>query len=448
MCDRRLAINGAVAYFVCMSGERNHIVIIGGGGAGIIAAWRAAARGCSVLLLERNVRLGTKILISGGGKCNVTHEGAIDDLLAAFLPSERRFLKPAFYRFSNGDIQELLAAGGIRLAARPDGRMFPVNGIAKDVMRALSRLLADHHVNTRFHQHVEEILADHEGVCGVRVGQTVIPARQVILATGGASYPQTGTTGDGFAMARILGHTIVPVRAALAPIQVTPSLPRDWRGVAIRGGSLSALHNGRQIAKWEGDVLFTHEGLSGPATLEVSRAVAVAAESGAVSLFLDFFPGKEADVIDEELQSMIKMQGGRMVATLLEPLLPNRIIEGMMRSVDVEPTTRGHVLTREGRGAIVGLLKKWPLGKVAGVPLERGEVTAGGVALNEVNPHTMRSRRVKGLYLCGEVLDIAGPVGGYNLQAAFSTGYVAGDSGCYFTNTIFREVTTPSVASW
>ena len=411
-----------------MSGERNHIVIIGGGGAGIVAAWRAAARGCSVLLLERNVRLGVKILISGGGKCNVTHEGTIDDLLLAFLPPERRFLKPAFYRFSNADIRELLAAGGILLAARPDGRVFPVNGIAKDVMRAFTNLLAEHRVIIRVHQRVEEILADHEGVCGVRVGQTVIPARQVILATGGASYPQTGTTGDGFGMARMLGHTIVPVRAALAPIQVTPSLPRDWRGVAIRGGSLSALCNGRQIAEWEGDVLFTHEGLSGPATLEVSRAVAAAAESGPVNLFLDFFPGKETAVIDEELQSMIRMQGGRMVATLLEPLLPNRIIEGMLRSVDVEPMTRGHVLTREGRAAIVGLLKKCPLGKVASVPLERGEVTAGGVALNEVNPHTMQSRRVKGLYLCGEVLDIAGPVGGYNLQAAFSTGYVAGDS--------------------
>ena len=411
-----------------MSGEQNHIVIIGGGGAGIIAAWRAAARGCPVLLLERNVRLGTKILISGGGKCNVTHEGTIGELLSAFLAPEGRFLKPAFYRFSNGDIQELLAAGGIMLAARLDGRVFPVNGIAKDVMKAFSSLLAEHRVITRFHQRVEEILADPDGVCGVRICQTVIPTRQVVLATGGASYPQTGTTGDGFVMARILGHTIVPVRAALAPIQVSPPFPRNWRGVAIRGGSLSALHNGRQIAKWEGDVLFTHEGLSGPATLEVSRAVAAAAESAAVNLFLDFFPGKPTAVIDEELQSMIRTQGGRMVATLLEPWLPNRIIEGMLQSVDVEPTTRGHALTREGRAAIVGLLKKWPLGKVASVALERGEVTAGGVALDEVHPHTMRSRRVKGLYLCGEVLDIAGPVGGYNLQAAFSTGFVAGDT--------------------
>jgi predicted Rossmann fold flavoprotein len=411
-----------------MSGERHHIVIIGGGGAGIIAAWRAAARGCPVLLLERNVRLGTKILISGGGKCNVTHEGTVDELLSAFLPRERRFLKPAFYSFSNADIQNLLASKGLVLAPRPNGRVFPVNGIAKDVMRAFSNLLAEYHVITRFHQRVEEVLADQGGVCGVRAGEAVFPTRQVILATGGASYPDVGTTGDGFAIAQKLGHAIVPVRAALAPIQVTPQLPRDWRGVAIRGASLSAVHNGREIASWQDDVLFTHEGLSGPATLEVSRAVAVAAESGAVTLFLDFFPGKSDVEIDAELQSMIRTQGARMVATLLEPWLPNRIIESMLHSVGVEPATRGLVLTREGRTAIVELLKKWPLGRVASVPLERGEVSAGGVALNEVHPHTMQSRRVKGFYLCGEVLDIAGPVGGYNLQAAFSTGYVAGDS--------------------
>lgn len=411
-----------------MSGERNHIVIIGGGGAGIIAALRASARGCPVLLLERNGRLGTKILISGGGKCNVTHEGTVDELLSAFLPRERRFLKPAFYLFGNGDIQQLLASKGLLFAPRPNGRIFPVNGIAKDVMRAFSNLLAEQNVVTRFHQRVEEVLADHDGVCGVRAGEAVFPTRQVILATGGASYPDVGTTGDGFAIAQKLGHTIVPVRAALAPIQVTPHLPRDWRGVAIRGGSLSAVHNGRQIAAWQDDVLFTHEGLSGPATLEVSRAVAAAAESGVVNLYLDFFPGKPAADIDEEIQSMIRTQGGRMVATLLEPLLPNRIIEGMLRSVGVDPATRGLVLTREGRGAIVALLKRWFLGKVATVLKDRGEVTAGGVALGEVNPHTMQSRRVKGFYLCGEVLDVAGPVGGYNLQAAFSTGYVAGDS--------------------
>ncbi len=381
-----------------------------------------------MLLLERNGRLGQKILISGGGKCNVTHEGTVEDILAAFVVPERRFLKPALHRFGNRDLEALLAAGGIIVAPRANGRVFPVNGTAKDVMRVFSHLLAAHNVTVKFHQRVEEILTDDRGVCGVRMHRTVISAPRVILSTGGASYPQTGTTGDGFAFARALGHTVVPVRAALAPIQPDPPLPGGWRGVAIRGGSLSAVHRGREIARLEDDILFTHEGLSGPATLGISRAAALAAESGTVSMFLDFFPRKEAAVLDEELQAVIRTHRGRMVATLLEPWLPNRIIEGVLRSAGVDPETRGHVLTRKDRGAIIRVLKRWPLGDVACVPVERGEVTAGGIALGEVNSRTMCSRRIRGLYVCGEVLDIAGPIGGYNLQAAFSTGFVAGDS--------------------
>lgn len=415
-------------YFVCMLSDQNHVVVVGGGGAGIIAAWHAAARGCPVLLLERNGRLGTKILISGGGKCNVTHVGTVDDLLAAFVLSERRFLKGALHRFSNRDVQDLLASQGITLAPRANGRIFPVNGTAKDVVRVLSRLLQQHNVITQFHQRVEEILVDGSGVIGVDIGGRSVPTRQVILATGGASYPQTGTTGDGFAMARHVGHTIVPVRPALAPIQVKPSLPHAWRGVAIRDGCLSVHQGGRRMTQWRGDLLFTHEGISGPAALEVSRAAALAVETGQVHLVLDFLPETETAIVDRELQSIITTHGGRMVSTLLEPWLPNRIINGLLHSAGVDPAIRGHALTREERTAVVKILKRWTIGQVASISLERGEVTAGGVALSEVEPQTMRSRRVKGLYLCGEVLDIAGPVGGYNLQAAFSTGFVAGHS--------------------
>jgi predicted Rossmann fold flavoprotein len=409
-----------------MTNSLHNIVVIGGGGGGIIAAWQAAVRGCSVLLLERNGRLGTKILISGGGKCNVTHAGALEDLLAAFVQHERRFLKNAFHCFTNDTIQQLLESRGISLAPRPDGRVFPTHGSAKDVVRVLSGLLRDQRVTVRFHQRVEEILADHTGVTGVRIGGLLIPARHVVLASGGSSYPQTGTTGDGYAMARSLGHTIVALRPALAPIRIAPPLPPSWRGVAIRNACLSAIQEGRRIAMWNGDLLITHEGLSGPAALEVSRAAAVAMEDGPVVLTVDFLPEKERSVVDQELLSTIKIQGSRMISTLLEPWLPNRIIDDLLRSVGVDPATRGYVLTRETRTSIIDLLKGWTIGTVVSISIERGEVTAGGVALNEVEPRTMRSRRVKGLYLCGEVLDIAGPVGGYNLQAAFSTGFVAG----------------------
>lgn len=403
-------------------------MVVGGGGGGIIAAWQAAVRGCPVLLLERNGRLGTKILISGGGKCNVTHAGSLDDILAGFVLHEQRFLKSAFHSFSNTDIQRLLEDRGLPLEDRPDGRMFPAYGNAKDVVRNLASLLHDQHVTIRFHHRVEEICSDQHRVSGVRVGEKVIPASCVILATGGSSYPQTGTTGDGYGLARTLGHTIVPLRAALAPMGIAPALPREWRGVAIRNACLSAQQSGRRMAAWNGDLLITHEGLSGPAALEVSRAAAVAAAAGPVALIVDFLPDMAREATDHALLSMINTQGSRMISTLLEPWLPNRMIEGMLRSAGVDPTTRGHALTRENRRMVIDMLKGWKIGTVASIRMERGEVTAGGVALNEVDPRTMRSRRIKGLYFCGEVLDIAGSVGGYNLQAAFSTGYVAGAS--------------------
>jgi hypothetical protein len=381
-----------------------------------------------VLLLERNGRLGTKILISGGGKCNITHDGTIDELLSAFPMHEQRFLRPAFHRYSNKDIRDLLMAGGVETAPRANGRVFPVNGVAKDVMRVFSRMLEQSGVTVRFHQRVEEFLLEGGRIVGVKGGGMTFSSHQVVLATGGASYPQTGTTGDGFVMAAGIGHRIQPVRPALAPIRISPPLPRDWQGVAIRGGVLAVIHDGKQIMRWQDDVLFTHEGLSGPAILEVSRAAALAMESGPVTLRMDVLPRKSHADIDGDLQELIRSQPGKKIATLLEGWLPNRIVEWLLRSIGVDPETRGHVVTIEARRAIARLLKEWGIGTVDAVLLERGEVTAGGVALSEVNPQTMESRRVAGLYLCGEVLDVAGPVGGYNLQAAFSTGFVAGDS--------------------
>jgi predicted Rossmann fold flavoprotein len=372
--------------------------------------------------------LGTKILISGGGKCNITHDGTPDELLSAFSVKERRFLQHAVYRFGNRGILDLLEAGGITTAPRPNGRVFPVNGIAKDVMRVLSGLLVEHGVVIRYHQRVEELLLDGDQVRGVRIGESFIPARHLILATGGASYPQTGTTGDGFSLAEHSGHRLVKVRAALAPIRVAPAFPGDWQGVAIRGGCLSVMQNGRKIARWTDDVLFTHEGLSGPATLEVSRAAALARESGPVSLRMDFFPGKEDQTVDDEFQAVIRLQPGRMIGTVLGQWLPNRIVDRLLRSNAIDPEQRGQVLPREQRKLVVRLLKDWEMGSVEEVLLDRGEVTAGGIALGDIDPRTMESRRVKGLYLCGEILDVAGPVGGYNLQAAFSTGFVAGDT--------------------
>ncbi|MFN0159298.1 MAG: NAD(P)/FAD-dependent oxidoreductase [Bacteroidota bacterium] len=411
-----------------MGYKNKKVIIIGGGGAGLVAAWRAAVSGATVVLFERNKKLGIKLLISGGGKCNITHAGEMEEVRAAFIPHEARFLKPSFYRFTNEDMLQLLESRGVHSITRENGRVFPASGRASDVVDVLEYYNRSVGVDIRLNARVESISSANGVVTGVVVNGVTIPADHVVLATGGVSYPRTGTTGDGYQWAEALGHRVVPLRPSLAPIGIRPMLPIEWRGIALREGCLSVISGGKRSFEWKDDILFTHEGISGPAALEVSRVAAELRESGKPELRFDFFPEKEFIELDAELNQVILTHRGKQIATLLEAWLPNRMVGFLLRSIKVDPEKRGHVLTRDERRAIVRLLKEWKIGDVSHVNIERGEVTAGGVALDEVDPKTMRSRKIKGLYLCGEILDIAGPVGGYNLQAAFSTGYVAGET--------------------
>lgn len=408
------------------------IIVIGGGAAGIIAAWKAASLGARALLLERNKKLGIKLLISGGGKCNITHAGPMEEVRGAFVQREARFLKSSFYKFSNDDIVKMIEVAGVKTYTRPNGRVFPESGDADDVVNALASYLRSADVEVGLNSQVESILAEEGFVKGVKVrGDRHLFSSHIILATGGASYSKTGTTGDGFGWAKQLGHTIVPVRPALAPIGVTPKLPSDWRGVALRDGCLMVFCKEKKLCEWQDDILFSHEGISGPAALEVSRVAGEAMGNQRADLRFDFFPAKDFIRLDDELNRFVISHRDKMISTILEAWLPNRIVPTLLTSINVEPTKRGHVLTRDERRAIVSLLKSWKLGEVAHVDIERGEVTAGGISLDEIDPKTMRSRKAKGLYICGEVLDVAGPVGGYNLQAAFSTGFVAGETAAH-----------------
>jgi predicted Rossmann fold flavoprotein len=408
--------------------QHHPIIVIGGGAAGIIAAWRAASLGARVLLLERNSKLGIKLLISGGGKCNITHAGPMEEVRAAFVPHEARFLKPSFYKLSNDVIVRMIEDRGVKTYTRPNGRVFPVSGNADDVVNALARYLREAGVDVRLNASVSRILGRGDAIHGLMIGNVEMESEHIVLATGGASYPKTGTTGDGFAWAKSLGHTIVPVRPALAPIGIEPKLPADWRGVALRDGCLMVFADGRKLTEWRDDILFSHEGITGPAALEVSRVAAEAMHEQDVELRFDFFPRKDFNQVDDQLNSLVLSKRDKMISSLLEAWLPNRLVPTLLKSIDVDPAKRGHVLTRDERRRITQLLKDWKLGNVSRIDIERGEVTAGGVALDEVDPKTMRSRKIKGLYICGEILDIAGPVGGYNLQAAFSTGFVAGET--------------------
>jgi len=404
------------------------VIVVGGGAAGIIAAWRSAGLRAPTLLLEKNERLGIKLHISGGGKCNITHAGRMHDIRMAFEPNEARFLRLPFLRFTNEDVLALLHERGVETYTRPDGRIFPVSGRAEDVVEALAWHAGHAGAEIRCGSVVERLEAAGGKVHGIWMQGRSHRASAVILATGGVSYPKTGTTGEGLRWARELGHSLVPLRAALAPIYLDPAPPADWSGVAVRDCLLRARAGGKVISRWRSDLLFTHKGISGPTALGVSRDVALALEHGPATLDADLLPDRPPEDLAAELTSAEHRAARRGVRSLLDAWLPNRIVPAILARAGVDPTTPLHQLPRPARNRLIETLKGWPLGAVRAVPLERGEVTAGGVSLDEVDPATMASRNVPGLYLCGEILDIAGPVGGYNLQAGFSTGYVAGEA--------------------
>jgi predicted Rossmann fold flavoprotein len=403
--------------------------VIGGGAAGMIAAWRAARLGASVTLLEKNPRLGIKILVSGGGKCNITHGGTMEEMRLRFQTSEARFLRHAFHCFTNADIRAMLDEKGVATYERPNGKIFPVNEKAGDIVHAFRRLMEEAGVDIRCSSPAKAIRRDADGVTGVELEGAMLESRRIILATGGLSYRKTGTTGDGYAWAQSLGHSIVPLRPALAPIVTSPVPPHEWQGVAVREGSLLAHADGKILARYSADLLFTHFGISGPAVLELSSEIVRACENNAVvQLAVDFLPGRSAEQIDQSLVDDIRSNGAQEIKTWLEYRIPQRLVPYFCESCAVDGSTKCRQLKKEDRRSIVRMLKQWTFGSVKDIDLDRGEVTSGGIPLHEVEPRSMRSRIVPGLYCCGEVLDIAGPVGGYNLQAAFSTGFVAGTS--------------------
>lgn len=407
------------------------IVVVGAGAAGLLAAKYAAENGARVVLLEKNPRPGMKILISGGGKCNLTHAGEMEALRATFRTNEARFLKPAFYRYSNQDFLSLLHNAGVETYVRPDGRVFPVEPTnAKDIVATLNQIVVNSGARLITQSPVDEIVADERGVVGVRVGTTTWEASKVIVAVGGSSYPATGTTGDGWRWISDLGHSITPLRAALAPLYLD-QVESDWSGIALRDVVLRARLSaeGKEYARWRGDLLFTHKGISGPCALGISREVAEKMAAGTPnggSIEVDLVPSIGFEALQAELKTILGNYPRRTIGSMVEPYLPERIRNPFLSRLGIDPHSRGSHFASKSLNRLIGSLKGWVLGGVRAVPLEKGEVVAGGVSLEEVHPQTMESVLIRGLYLCGEILDIAGDVGGYNLQAAWSTGFVAG----------------------
>ena len=413
------------------------LLIVGGGAAGMMAAIQAAALGKKVLLLERNSRLGRKLLITGKGRCNVTNNCDLDTLLAN-IPRNPRFLYSAFHSFGPADTMEFFESRGLPLKTERGNRVFPVSDRAADVAAVLEKGLRDPNVTVRTGRAVELLLEDGRVLGGRCEDGTEYRAGAVLLATGGKSYPLTGSTGDGYALAEQAGHRIVPLAPSLIPVVTAEKDPKEMQGLSLKNVTLTVTRNGKPVFSELGELLFTHFGVSGPLVLSASAHMAgeapEAQTEGAYASMLrgkdyrmaiDWKPGLTPEQLDKRLlRDFGKCQNKDIINSLGE-LLPRKSIPVMLRRAGIPFETKVNAMTREQRRSLLEALKGFELTPVGFRPIEEAIVTSGGVDVREVNPKTMESKKVSGLYFAGEVLDVDGYTGGFNLQIAFSTGYLA-----------------------
>ncbi len=413
------------------------LLIVGGGAAGMMAAIQAAALGKKVLLLERNSRLGRKLLITGKGRCNVTNNCDLDTLMAN-IPRNPRFLYSAFHSFGPADTMEFFESRGLPLKTERGNRVFPVSDRAADVAAVLEKGLRDPNVTVRTGRAVELLLEDGRVLGGRCEDGTEYRAGAVLLATGGKSYPLTGSTGDGYALAEQAGHRIVPLAPSLIPVVTAEKDPREMQGLSLKNVTLTVTRNGKPVFSELGELLFTHFGVSGPLVLSASAHMAgeapEAQTEGAYASMLrgkdyrmaiDWKPGLTPEQLDKRLlRDFGKCQNKDIINSLGE-LLPRKSIPVMLRRAGIPFETKVNAMTREQRRSLLEALKGFELTPVGFRPIEEAIVTSGGVDVREVNPKTMESKKVSGLYFAGEVLDVDGYTGGFNLQIAFSTGYLA-----------------------
>jgi hypothetical protein len=392
-----------------------------------MAAGRAAELGARVLLLEKTKRPGNKLRITGNGRCNLSNARDITGFMA-HLTSTGPFLRNAFARFFVPDLVDFFEARGVPTITEPDGRIFPLSSNAHHVVAALRDYCLAGGVQFRYLSPVGDIVAGEGRVHGVRVGQTVIPAHRVILATGGASYPHTGSTGDGYQLARRLGHHILPLRPGLVPLVVDDPAVRSLQGLALRGVRAS-LHRGeRLLAETTGDVLFTHFGVSGPAILTLSLHMEKDGAGPPIRLRLDTRPQMDDVALDEHLRQRIAAQGRAAFRTLMRSLVPHSFAEVIIAQSGIAADLWLRRISAAQRQVVRRLLKGFEMTISSTRPMAEAMITLGGVDCQEIDPLTMASRLVHGLYFAGEIMDVAGETGGFNLQIAFTTGRMAGEA--------------------
>lgn len=403
------------------------VVVIGGGAAGLMAAVIAGREGAKVTLLEKMNYVGKKMGITGKGRCNITNACDMSDFIKN-TPGNGKFLYGAYERFTNEDLLQLLHDAGLETKVERGGRVFPASDSALDVRNTFMKLMKHYGVDVHLEEPVKKLLVDDGVVTGVVTDRETYHADAVVIATGGKSYPATGSTGDGYMLAAQVGHTITDIRPSLVPIVTEESWVKDLMGLSLRNVELSVVAKNKVQAKMFGEMMFTHFGITGPIVLSLSHTVGKLMRKkniGIIGLDINLKPALSPETLDKRLQKDFDLYSKKQLINGMKDLLPSRLIPLIIELAGIDPQKPINQISKEERQQIGYMLQHMPLTVKGLRSVEEAIVTAGGISLKEFNPKTMESKLVKGLYGAGEVLDIDAFTGGYNLQAAFSTGFVA-----------------------
>jgi predicted Rossmann fold flavoprotein len=399
------------------------VIIVGGGAAGMMAAGTAGNRGLNVILIEKNRCLGKKVLISGNGRCNISNTGDVESLIAN-VNVNPRFLYSAFYKFSNVSLIKLLHEMGLETKVEEDGKIFPCSDNSRDVVKAMEKYLHNKLVKIEKGEVLDIIFEDKYRVI-LKDGRSFI-SDSIVIATGGISYPGTGSTGDGYRFAQKFGHTIIPLKPSLVPLEIKEKWIKKLQGLSLRNVSVSVINDKNDIIFNEiGDIIFTHYGVSGPLILSASSHIDKF-RNNKYKLVMDLKPKLNEEYLDKEIQKILRENPGKLLTNSLAFLLAKKMIPIIFKLSDIRENKVANQLTREERLRLVHLLKNISLEINGFRPIREAMVTSGGVSTEEIDPHTMESRLQQGLFFAGEVIDVDACTGGYNLQIAFSTAYLAG----------------------
>ena len=409
----------------------SNVIVVGGGAAGMMAAVFAARNGQNVQLLEKNEKLGKKLFITGKGRCNITNAADIEDLFTA-VTSNPKFLYSGFYSFTNQQVIDFFEELGVKTKIERGERVFPVSDHSSDVIAAFSRELKSLGVSVSLHTEVRELLCEQDKVCGVLLTNgKKMKADAVIVATGGISYPSTGSTGDGYRFARETGHRVTELLPSLVPMEVRQWYAKELQGLSLRNIEICITDGKKKLYEEFGEMLFTHYGVTGPVILSASSVVGKTLRKKELTLHIDLKPALSEEQLDKRILREFDANHNKQYKNSIDSLFPAKLKPVMIELSEIEPEKKVNEITKEERQRLVHLIKDFTMTLTGLRSYNEAIITKGGVSVKEIDPGTMESKKMKGLYFAGEVLDLDAMTGGYNLQIAWSTGYLAGiNAGC------------------